>query len=69
MGRTITSDNDAYKAPVGTVVFLYDNGGAMVNRRVVAQKHEHGWFIASDWEDACEDRDIRGKVLVWGTKH
>jgi hypothetical protein len=66
MARTINSDKDAQKAPVGTVVFLYGNGNTAVERRVVVQKHNHGWYLATGWEMSCDDDEIRGEVLVWG---
>jgi len=66
MARTINSDKEAQKAPVGTVVFLFTNGNTAEPRRVVVQKHDGGWFIATGWEGACFDKEIRGEVLVWG---
>jgi hypothetical protein len=66
MARTINSDKDAQKAPVGTVVFLFTNGNSGEPCRVIAQKHDSGWFIATAWEGSCFDKEIRGEVLVWG---
>lgn len=66
MNERIENENEAEAAGVGTIVLLDDNGGSLEFRRVAVQKHDDGWFLATGWELAIENSEVKGDVLVDG---